>query len=625
MSFCHSSRALGLVAGIVLSMHMVGSSIAEEVYSPHVISENANRVYWGDTHLHTSFSADAGMVGNTLGPKVAYEFALGREIETSSGQRARLIRPLDFLIISDHAENLGLSPLIADSDPALLKTEYGKRLHDLVKEGKGHEAFLLWIAEGMSKNIDLINSPAMGKSVWEQSIDIADEHNNPGIFTAFIGFEWTSVNTPKVPSNLHRVVVFRDGAEETKQVAPFSAFQSYDPEDLWDYMQAYEDKTGGQVLAIPHNGNLSNGLMFAVERLNGDPIDRDYAERRIQWEPLYEVTQIKGDGETHPFLSPNDEYADYGTWDKADIAGLNPKTNDMLPYEYARTALQVGLQLEDKLGVNPYKVGFIGGTDSHTSMVSTREDNYWGKTPRGEAAPDRYTHKILGTKPELSTYESETIASGLAAIWARDNTRAELFDAMQKKETYSTTGTRITVRFFGGWDYLAEDVSQSNMADIGYAKGVAMGSDLTAAPDGKTAPIFMVAAMKDPNAANLDRVQIVKGWVDAAGNRQERIYDVAVSGDRTIDANGRCMTPVGDTVDTSSATYSNSIGAPELKAVWTDPNFDPTLSAVYYARVLEIPTPTWQAHDEIFYGMTMSADVPRKHQERAYTSPIWFN
>jgi hypothetical protein len=344
----------------------------------------------------------------------------------------------------------------------------------------------------------------------------------------------------------------------------------------------------------------------------------------MQWEPLYEVTQIKGDGEAHPLISPNDEFADYGTWDLADIAGLIPKADEMLPYEYARTALQVGLQLEDELGVNPFKVGFIGGTDSHTSMVSTREENYWGKTPRGEAAADRYTHKILGTKDELSTYESDTIASGLAAVWARENTRADLYDAMANKETYATTGSRITVRFFGGWEYQESDVYEADMAEIGYRKGVPMGGDLPKPESGKNAPVFMVAAAKDPNAANLDRVQIVKGWVDSKGDRQERIFDVAVSDGRKIDSKGRCKTSVGDTVDIEAATYSNSIGDAELRAVWSDPDFDAGLSAVYYARVLEIPTPTWQAHDAKFYGFEMPEGVPLKHQERAYTSPIWY-
>ena len=614
--------ALFLCGSLAIGSHLHASD--EKPYSPWVVEETNTRVYWGDTHLHTSFSADAGMIGNTLGPEQAYRFAKGQEITTSTGQKARLIRPLDFLVVSDHAENLGLAPMIAESNPELLKTEYGKRMHDLVKAGKGHDAFMIWVTEGLSLNTDLIDNPAMGQTIWERSLDISEQHNQPEQFTALLGFEWTSINTPEVPSNLHRVVIFRDDAAKARQVLPFTAYDSYDPEDLWDYMEAYEKTTGGQTLAIPHNGNLSNGIMFATERLNGKPIDKEYAARRLAWEPLYEITQIKGDGEAHPFLSPNDEFADYGTWDKGDIAGFKPKTNAMLPYEYGRSALQVGLELESTLGVNPYKFGFIGSTDSHTSMVSTREDNYWGKTPRGEAAADRYKHKILGTTPELTTYESDTIASGLAAVWARNNTREDLFDAMQSKETYATTGTRITVRFFGGWTYKSEDVFQSNMADIGYAKGTAMGGDLPGAQPGDKSPTFMVAAMKDPNAGNLDRIQVIKGWLNAKGERQERIYDIAVSGDRKIDDDGRCRIPVGDTVDVANASYSNTIGATELKTVWSDPDFDPQLSAVDYARVLEIPTPTWQAHDEKFYGINMPEGVARKGQERAYTSPIWY-
>lgn len=593
-------------------------------YSPWVVDDTNTRVYWGDTHLHTSYSADAGMIGNTLGPDQAYRFAMGEEVVTSSGQRARLVRPLDFLVVSDHAENLGLAPMIANSDPGLLATEYGKKLHDMVKKGERHEAFMIWVTEGVSTNTDLIKKPEVAETIWNQSLDISEQYNAPGTFTALLGFEWTSINTPEVPSNLHRVVVFRDNADRARQVVPFSAFDSYDPEDLWHYLANYEKKTGGRALAIPHNGNLSNGIMFSTERPNGKPVDAEYAELRMKWEPLYEITQIKGDGEAHPFLSPNDEFADYGTWDKSDVVGFRPKTNEMLPYEYGRSALQVGLQLESEIGVNPYKIGFIGSTDSHTSMASTRDDNYWGKTPRGEAAEDRYTHKVLGAKPELSTYESDTISSGLAAVWAKNNTREDLFDAMERKEAYATTGTRIVVRFFGGWDYDPADVYQSNMADIGYAKGVPMGADMPAKPKPSKAPVFMISAMKDPNAANLDRIQVIKGWVDKNGGRQERIYDVAVSDGRKINSDGKCTTPVGDTVDIGNASYSNSIGDSELRTVWRDPDFDPAQSAVYYARVLEIPTPTWQAHDEKYYDMKMTADVPRKHQERAYTSPIWY-
>jgi hypothetical protein len=422
-------------------------------------------------------------------------------------------------------------------------------------------------------------------------------------------------------------MIFKDGGDKASQVIPFSTFDSRDPEDLWKYLANYEMKTGGSILAIPHNGNLSNGLMFHVERLNGDDIDKAYAEARMRWEPLIEVTQIKGDGETHPKLSPNDEFADYGTWDKADIAGFKPKEDWMLQYEYARSALQVGLELEQKIGVNPYKFGMIGSTDSHTSLAATRDENYWGKFAGTEPSADRYEHyviKSLDGNEATSTFAWEEVASGLAAVWARENTREAIFEAMQKKETYATTGTRITVRFFGGWDYSKDDVYRPDAVSIGYKKGVPMGGDLSKKPADKKAPTFMVGALKDPWSGNLDRIQIVKGWVDEDGKRHEKIYDVAVADGRTIGADGRCKTPVGNTVDEKNATYLNNIGDAELRATWTDPDFNPKHAAVYYARVLEIPTPTWQAYDAKYFGTTMPEQVPLSHQERAYTSPIWY-
>jgi hypothetical protein len=604
----------------------------QRIYSPYVERTATNAsfaegVYWGDTHLHTSYSTDAGMIGNTVGPEEAYRFALGEEVIGSGGQRIRLIRPLDFLVISDHAENLGLAPMIAESNADLLASEWGREMYDLVKSGNGYDAFQKWGLEALSQNIDRIDSPKMQRTVWDRQIAAAERFNDPGRFTALIGFEWTSINNLEQPSNLHRVVIFKDGGDRAGQVLPFSTFNSPDPEDLWDYMAAYEETTGGSVLAIAHNGNLSNGLMFSTDRLNGRAIDRNYAETRAQWEPLYEITQIKGDGEAHPFLSPDDEFADYGTWDKADIAGFRPKEESMLQYEYARSALQIGLQLEQDVGANPFKFGVIGSTDAHTSLVTTREENYWGKMPYSQPSGDRwedYVIKALSGDDALSTYEGDTLASGLAAVWARENTREALFEAMKKKEVYATTGTRITVRFFGGWDYGEDEVFRPDAVSIGYDKGVPMGGDLSAMPASTDAPVFMVGAMKDPWSGNLDRIQIVKGWVDEDGERHERIYDVAVSDDRTIGADGRARAPVGNTVDVADASYLNTIGDAELRVVWTDPDFNPEHRAVYYARVLEIPTPTWQAYDSSFFGVTMRDDIPMVHQERAYTSPIWY-
>jgi len=618
----------------MLAQNVNPGEVAErpKIYSPYVerTASDANLaegVYWGDTHLHTSYSTDSGMFGNTLGPDAAYRFARGEEVLSNAGMRARLIRPLDFLVVADHAENLGLAPMIAESNPELLKNEWGRKVHDMVKAGDGRGAFQKWITDAVTAGKDPIDNPRMTRTVWEREIAFAEKYNEPGRFTAFIGFEWTSIATQETPGNLHRVVIFKDGGDKAGQVVPFSAAHSIDPEKLWEYLAAYEEKTGGTVLAIAHNGNVSNGQMFPLERLNGQPIDRAYAETRSRWEPLYEVTQMKGDGEAHPFLSPNDEFADYGTWDKGDIAGLEPKQDWMLQYEYARTALQVGLQQEGKLGVNPYKFGMIGSTDAHTSLATTRDENTWSKTPTMEPSPDRWEHVVIASvagDDALTTYSHETLASGLAGVWARENTREALFEAMQKKETYATTGTRITVRFFGGWDYGKDEVFRPDAVKIGYRKGVPMGGDLRKAPTGKQAPVFMVGALKDPWSGNLDRIQIVKGWVDGSGERQERIYDVAVSDGRKIGADGRCRTPVGNTVDEADASYLNNIGDAELRAVWTDPDFNPKHRTVYYARVLEIPTPTWQAYDANFFGIEMPAEVPLSHQERAYTSPIWY-
>jgi hypothetical protein len=622
--------------GVVLAQSHAGApeNMPEppKIYSPYVARTAADAnlaegVYWGDTHLHTSYSTDAGMMGNTLGPEEAYRFARGEEVVASHGERVRLIRPLDFLVVADHAENLGLAPFIAESNPELLKSEWGREVYDLVKAGKSRDAFQKWIGEAVTPGTDPIDNPKMMRSVWDRQIGFADKYNEPGRFTALIGFEWTSIATNQAPGNLHRVVIFKDGRDKVSRVVPFSAFDSIDPEDLWEYMARYEESTGGSVLAIAHNGNVSNGQMFSVERLNGEPVDRSYAESRARFEPLYEVTQIKGDGEAHPKLSPNDEFADYGTWDKSDIVGLNPKEDWMLKYEYARSALQVGMQLEEKLGVNPYKFGMIGSTDAHTSLATTREENFFGKAAHLEPEANRWEHTIIASlsgNPALSSYSYESIGAGLAAVWARENTREGIFNAMQKKEAYATTGTRIIVRFFGGWDYGADDVYQPDAVAIGYRKGVPMGGDLSERPAGGNAPVFMVGALKDTWSGNLDRIQIVKGWIDDSGERQERIYDVAVSDGRTIGADGRCRAPVGNTVDVADASYLNNIGDAELRAVWTDPDFNPKHRAFYYARVLEIPTPTWQAYDSKRFGVTMPDTVPMFGQERAYTSPIWY-
>jgi hypothetical protein len=593
-------------------------------YSPFVGETYPKNVYWGDTHLHTSNSFDAGFVNYRVGPEEAFRFARGEQVTANNGMAVKLVRPLDFLVVSDHAEFLGLTPALRRSDPILLKTDAGRRWHDMLKTGEFEvifQAAMEAIGSGAAAD-EKIKSEDFKRSMWEDNARIADGMNQPGLFTAFIGYEWTSMPSG---NNLHRVVIFKDGADRATQVVPFSLFDSQDPEDLWEYMAGYEEKTGGHVLAIPHNGNLSNGIMFAVETLSGKPLTREYAENRMKWEPLYEMTQIKGDGEAHPALSPNDEFADFGTWDKGNLPGTEAKQQSMLQYEYSRSALKLGLQLEEELGANPFKFGVIGSTDSHTGLATAKEDNFFGKHSGLEPDTHRATdHKVLESPidPELTTWGWEQVAGGLAAVWSPENTREALFESMERKETYATTGSRMTVRFFGGWDFEDSDIQRPSPAKVGYERGVPMGGDLRSAPAGKS-PSFMVWALRDPEGANLDRIQIIKGWRDESGRLQEKVYDVAWSDDRKPGRDGK-LPPVGDTVDVTVPTYTNTIGDVLLSAVWKDPDFERGERAFYYARVIEIPTPRWAAYDAKYFDLKLDPNVNLTTQERAYTSPIWY-
>jgi hypothetical protein len=597
-------------------------------YSPYAGGAIPTRLFWGETHLHTSFSMDAGAFGARLKPEDAYRFARGEEVTSSTGQRVKLSRPLDFLVVADHSDNMGFFPDLFAGAPHMLADPTGKRWYDLVQSGEGKTA-ALEIIDAFSRGAfpqAIFYGPdtKQYKNTWAKTIAAAEQYNDPGRFTAFIGYEWTSQVPPG--DNLHRVVVYRDAADKASQTVPFTTYApagSTNPEDLWTQLEAYEEKTGGDVLAIPHNGNLSNGLMFPlVNPVGNRPLDRRYAERRERWEKLYEVTQMKGDGEAHPYLSPNDEFADFGTWDKGNLNLSVLKTDDMLAGEYAREGLKRGLQLEAQLGVNPFKFGMVGATDSHTGLSTADDDNNFGKTSAMEPNPDRMTHPFA-TFGDVAIMGWETLASGYQAVWATENTRAAIFDAMERRETYATTGPRMLVRFFGGWDFAAADATTRQPGAIGYSKGVPMGGDLRSAPPGKS-PSFLVAALKDPIGANLDRVQIVKGWLNSSGELQERVYDVAVSDGREIGADGRARTPVGNTVDAANATWSNTIGDTELITVWVDPDFDPSHRAFYYVRVLEIPTPRWTAYDAKYFGLDVPDDVEMAHQERAYTSPIWY-
>jgi hypothetical protein len=590
-------------------------------YSPYVDQYFPQNVYFGDTHLHTSWSADAGMAGATLGPEFAYRVSRGEEVTSQTGLRFKLVRPLDFVVVADHAENIGVADYLERGDPLLLETDVGRRWHGYFEAGKGLDAAYEWSAAN-AKGEDPIDSPEMTSRVWETVIDNAESFYQPGVFTTFIGYEWTS---GPGSNNLHRNVIFRDDRDRTRQVVPFSAFDSDDPEDLWDYLEAYEEKTGGRVLAIPHNGNLSNGMMFMLDTFDGKRFSKEYAELRQRFERVVEVTQPKGTGEAHPLLSPDDEFADFELMDKSNLTGTEPKTPEMLKTEYAREALKLGLSEAARVGVNPFKFGMIGSTDSHNAIPSTREENWFGKIHFVEPSPHRRDGYFIESKvdPSYSIRDIDLGASGLAAVWATENTREAIWDAFARREVFATTGTRLRVRLFAGWDFQEAEVQRPDFAEQGYLRGVPMGGDLRSGPQGAS-PTFMVRAIRDPDGANLDRIQIIKGWLDDDGETHERIYDVAVAGERTIGPDGRCTESVGNTVDVANATYTNDIGEAVLGGYWKDPDFDPALRAFYYVRVIEIPTPRWTAYDAKFFDIEMPEGTAMQVTDRAYTSPVWY-
>jgi hypothetical protein len=461
--------------------------------------------------------------------------------------------------------------------------------------------------------------PELESAIWTVVAQTADRTNEPGVFTAFTGYEWTSMIEG---NNLHRIVIYKGDASKTASRVPVSSLDSPDPEDLWTALADYEETTGDDAFAIPHNGNLSNGMMFERRRIDGSDFDADYAKRRAKWEPLVEVTQIKGDGETHARLSPNDEFANYESWDTTNLGGTEAKTDAMLPGEYARSALGIGLQVERDTGVNPYRFGMIGSTDSHTALATSREENFFGKHSGMEPSATRMTDALAKVQ-DAAVFGWQMAASGLAAVWAKENTREALFEAMERRETYATTGTRMRIRLFGGFDFEAADLAAPDFAARGYGRGVPMGGVLPKA--GMFAkPGFLVRAMRDPDGANLDRIQIVKGWVAKDGERKEKVYDVALSDGRVVGPDGRAPA-VGNTVDVKRATYQNSIGAALLEAYWEDPDFDRRQSAFYYVRVIEIPTPRWTAYDAAVFDAEIPEITESVTQERGYTSPIWYS
>ena len=612
-----------------LNKESVGEAFKKRPYSPYADRKFPMKPLFGDTHLHTGFSLDAGAFGCRLTPRDAYRFARGEQVMASSGQPAKLSRPLDFLVVADHSDNMGFITDLIGGRPELLKDPTGRKWYDMMQSGQGQAAALDIIAKfaqgQFPKALEYAPGTTGYKGAWQETIDAAEAYNAPGRFTAFIGYEWTSLSKG---NNLHRNVVFRDNADRASQVEPMTCtppFGSINPVDLWKWMEAYEKKTGGNVLALAHNGNLSNGEMFPTVEAFGKALDPEYCRQRAKWEVLYETTQMKGDGEAHPFLSPSDEFADYETWDFGNLDASVKKTKEMLPGEYTRSALKNGLKLEAKFGTNPYKFGLVGSTDAHTGLASMEEDNFFGKTTAGEPTPHRLTATFMdNAKTGIKIMDWEVTSSGYAVVWAEENTRHSIFDAMMRKETYATTGSRLVVRFFGGWDFDKADANSREPAVLGYTKGVPMGGDLNAADAAGKSPSFLVAAMKDPLSGNLDRIQIIKGWLDAKGETQEKVYDVVWSGDRKPGADGK-VPSVGSTVDVENATWTNTIGAPELISVWKDPDFDAKLRAFYYVRVIEIPTPRWTAYDAKKFAVKPLPGTRMTTTERAYTSPIWFN
>ena len=592
-------------------------------------TEMPTAVFWGDQHIHTAWSADAGLSGATLDPEDAVRFARGEKVTSTSGIEAQLHRPYDWIAVTDHSDGMGTINELQAGNAEFLADPTSKRWKEMMEAG-GEQASIAKteaVSAQATKSLPTVfMDPKWMVSAWEKTVDIMEKYNEPGKFTAFIAYEWTS--NGENGQNLHRNVIFRDDSDKTRGTPPLTTFQSAvpgragtDPESLWKWLSDWESKTGGQVLAIPHNANMSNGWLFRLDRYDGTPLTSEWAEARARWEPLVEVYQYKGLGEAHPSLSKTDEFLEDGIWDTANLNGVPKKPGD-IKFEYAREALKNGLNLESEFGTNPFKFGMVGGSDTHIALsTGGEEDNYFGKFVSNEPNADRWGAVYKDEGKAGIRKDWTLMAAGITGVWATENTRAALWDAMKRKEAYASTGPRIQLRFFGGYEFSEAD-KDGDLVASGYARGVPMGGDLPTAPEGK-APAFLFSAMKDPEAANLDRLQIIKGWVDAEGNTHEKIYEVKWSGDRKQGPDGK-LPKVGNTVDLTTATYSNTIGAVEFSGIFEDPDFDPSEAAFYYARVIEIPTPRWTAYDAVRFGVEIGPEVPLTYQERVVSSPIWY-
>ncbi len=592
--------------------------VAQEPATAQSPSNSTHTVLlWGDTHLHTNYSPDAySLLTTTADPDTAYRFAKGLPVIADvSRSRVQIDTPLDFLVVTDHAEFMGVIPEIDKGNPLLLKTELGIKYKAMLDQGKGDEVFyeILGIANTNPAALTPLNSEAVRSSVWESIVDAAERHNEPGAFTAFVGWEWSSLPGGR---NLHRIVFTPDGKDKAMEYLPYSLLDSEKPRDLYRWLAATSDRVGTDFVAIGHNMNLSQGTMFPLQDEYGNAVNAEYAQLRARWEPVDEVTQYKGDSETHPLLSPDDEFADFETYEHLLAVGTGETEAKTDAGSYARTALMRGLELEAKIGDNPYKFGMIGASDSHTAFSAVEEDNFLGKYAL-DSIPE---NKTKTTVPGAVGWDAA--AQGLAGVWAVENTREAITAAFKRREVYATTGPRIQLRFFAGWEFASADANAVDLASVGYLKGVPMGGDITNAPPG-TAPNFLIHVAKDPKSANLDRVQVVKGWLDPDGRAREKVYDVAWSDDRTPGSDGK-VPAVGNSVDVETGEYENSIGTAQLSAVWSDPDFDPGLRAFYYVRVIEIPTPRHSTLDAIALKQEPPEGYAVTIQERAYSSPIWY-
>jgi hypothetical protein len=596
---------------------------AEDASASNIAVNPLKEAYFGDTHVHTGWSFDAGLDGAILTPDDAYRYALGEEITSNSGIKTRLKRPYDWFLVSDHSDGMGTINEVVDGNPEMMESEILAGWNKAFASGEETQMAAakseVVVLQSTGKLPEQAMDPKWMASAWNKTIDAAEKFNDPGTFTTFTAYEWT-VNAGG-GDNLHRNIIYKEGGDQARDILPLTTFETQEPKKLWAWMANYEAKTGDKLLAIPHNGNMSNGRMYEEKQFDGTPMTKEWAEMRAKYERLMELFQYKGQSEAHPYLSPTDEFANYELWDRGNLV-LKPKTSkEMWEYEYYREGLKSGMRIAQDLGANPFMYGSNSATDTHTGISSLDESEFYGKFKTVEPNnTERWNFPLVEGNGDA--YKGwEMAASGVMGVWAESNTREALWEAMYNRETFSTTGPRLKMRFFGGFGLTESDMAD-RMARAGYDRGVPMGSVLTGSAD-TTAPGFLIHVVKDPDGANLDRVQVIKGWVDGQGETKELIYEVVWAGDRALDAKGK-LPSIGNTVNMETATYTNDIGETELSTYWSDPDFDPALPSFYYVRVLEIPTPRWTLFDKVRHNLDLPDNVPLVHQERGVTSPIWY-